>query len=61
MFKAEDSSKDAALFEVNGVTRRVSVGEGISSSGWSLVEITNGEAVIRRNGEVRSIYSGQEF
>jgi len=61
VFKAEDSSKDAALFEVNGVTRRVSVGESISSSGWSLVEITNGEAVIRRNGEVRSIYSGQEF
>ncbi|HAZ46598.1 MAG TPA: hypothetical protein DCZ55_19630 [Cyanobacteria bacterium UBA11371] len=61
VLKSEDSSKDAALFEVNGVTRRVTVGENISSSGWTLVEITNQEAVIRRNGEVRSIYAGQDF
>ena len=61
VLKSEDGSKDAALFEVNGVTRRVTVGESISSSGWTLVEITNQEAVIRRNGEVRSIYAGQDF
>jgi hypothetical protein len=57
----ELGSKSAALFKVNGVTRRVEVGEAIGSSGWTLVEVANGEAVIRRNGEVRSIYAGQTF
>ncbi len=54
-----DSS--AALFEVNGVTRRFSLGEKIGNSGWSLAEIKAGEAVIRRNGEVKSVYVGQTF
>ena len=61
VLKSQNSATDAALFQVNGTTRRVTVGESISSSGWTLVEINNGEAVIRRNGEVRSIYAGQEF
>jgi hypothetical protein len=51
----------AALFEVNGVTKRFKVGEAIGSSGWTLVSVNNGEAMIRRNGEVRSIYPGQKF
>jgi hypothetical protein len=54
-------SLDAAIFEINGVNTRVYVGEGIGSSGWYLVEVTRGEALIRRNGEVRSIYVGQQF
>ncbi|MBF2064365.1 MAG: hypothetical protein IGS39_08075 [Calothrix sp. C42_A2020_038] len=57
----ELGDKSAALFKINGVTRRIEIGESIGASGWSLVEVTNGEAVIRRNGEVRSIYAGQNF
>ncbi|KAF3883993.1 MULTISPECIES: hypothetical protein [Nostocales] len=57
----ELGNKSAALFKINGVTKRVEVGEAIGYSGWTLVEVTNGEAVIRRNGEVRSIYAGQTF
>ncbi|RUT06646.1 hypothetical protein DSM106972_029030 [Dulcicalothrix desertica PCC 7102] len=57
----ELGDKSAALFKVNGVTRRIEIGEAIGASGWTLVEVTNGEAVIRRNGEVRSIYAGQNF
>ncbi|ARV58697.1 hypothetical protein BZZ01_08635 [Nostocales cyanobacterium HT-58-2] len=57
----ELGNKSAALFKINGVTRRIEVGEAIGSSGWTLVEVTNGEALIRRNGEVRSIYTGQTF
>lgn len=57
----ELGDRSAALFEVNGTPRRVQVGESIGSSGWTLVSISNQEAVVRRNGEVRSIYVGQQF
>jgi hypothetical protein len=57
----EKGDQSAALFKIDGATRRVSIGEGIGSSGWTLVEISNGEAIIRRNGEVRSIYTGQKL
>jgi hypothetical protein len=57
----ELGNKSAALFKINGVTRRIEIGEGIGTSGWTLVEVANGEAVIRRNGEVRSVYAGQNF
>ena len=57
----ELGNKSAALFKIEGVTRRVNIGESIGSSGWTLVDVANGEAVIRRNGEVRSIYTGQKF
>ncbi|MEH2062687.1 MAG: hypothetical protein V7K50_10450 [Nostoc sp.] len=57
----ELGSKSAALFKIDGVTRRINMGESIGSSGWTLVEVSNGEAVIRRNGEVRSIYAGQKL
>lgn len=57
----ELGSRSAALFEVNGVPQRIYIGERIGSSGWSLVSVSNEEAVIRRNGEVRSVYIGQKF
>ncbi len=57
----ELGDRSAALFEINGVSQRVYIGERIGSSDWSLVSVTNEEAVIRRNGEVRSIYIGQRF
>jgi Type II secretion system protein C len=61
VLESMEKEKSAALFQVNGVSRRIQIGEGIGNSGWTLVEIANGEAVIRRNGEVRSIYTGQKF
>ncbi len=57
----ELGDRSAALFEVNGVARRIYVGESIAASGWTLVEVVNQEAVIRRNGEVLTIYVGQQF
>ncbi|AKG21632.1 hypothetical protein [Calothrix sp. 336/3] len=57
----ELGGKSAALFKINGVTRRIDIGETIGSSGWTLVDVANGEAIIRRNGEVRSIFTGQKF
>lgn len=57
----ELGDRSAALFEINGITQRFNVGEAIGASGWTLVSVANQEAVIRRNGEVRSIYVGQKF
>jgi hypothetical protein len=57
----ELGEQSAALFKVNGVTRRIQIGESIGVSGWTLVDVANGEAIIRRNGEVRSIFAGQKF
>lgn len=57
----ELGDRSTALFESNGVARRINIGESIGASGWSLVEVNNQEAIIRRNGEVRSIYVGQAF
>lgn len=57
----ELGNDSAALVEINGVTQRYRVGESISSSGWTLVEISKNQAIIRRNGEVRSVFIGQNF
>ncbi len=57
----ELGEKSAALFEINGVARQIEVGESIGSSGWTLVDVEKGKAVIRRNGEVRSIFAGYKF
>lgn len=57
----ELGDKSAALFEIEGVARRIYVGESIGASGWTLAEVKNQEAVIRRGGEVRSIFVGQKF
>jgi Tfp pilus assembly protein PilP len=57
----EQGDRSAALFEVNTIVQRIRLGESIGSSGWTLVEVRAGEAIVRRNGEVRSIYVGQQF
>jgi hypothetical protein len=57
----ELGDRSAALVEIAGVVQRFRIGESINSSGWTLVEISKNQAVIRRNGEVRSIYIGQAF
>jgi hypothetical protein len=57
----EQGDRSAALFNMDGVTRYVYIGEAIGNSGWTLVSVANQEAVIRRNGEVRSVYAGQAF
>jgi len=57
----ELGEKSAALFEINGISRQIEIGENIGSSGWKLVDIEKGKAIIRRNGEVRSIFTGYKF
>lgn len=57
----ELGDRSAGLFEIDGVAQRVYIGERIGSSDWNLVSVSNEQATIRRNGEVRSIYIGQQF
>lgn len=57
----ELGDRSSALVSVNGVTRRVNMGEAIGASGWTLVEVANQAATLRREGETRSIFVGQEF
>jgi len=57
----ELGDRSAALFEISGTPQRIQIGESIGGSGWTLVSIKNQEAIVRRNGEVRSIYVGQQF
>lgn len=57
----DQGNRSVALFEVNGVTQRYEIGESIGSSGWTLVEVTKDQALIRRNGEVRSLFVGHSF
>lgn len=56
-----EGERPAALFDIDGSTQRFYVGEGIGASGWILVSVANQEAMIRRNGEVRSVFVGQKF
>ncbi|HEY9810307.1 MAG TPA: hypothetical protein V6D13_13335 [Halomicronema sp.] len=57
----EFGERSAALFDIDGVPRRVYVGETIGSSGWTLGEVSKDGVTIRRNGEVRSIGVGQQL
>jgi hypothetical protein len=57
----ELGDRSAALLEINGTPQRIQIGEAIGASGWTLVSVKNQEAIVRRNGEVRSIYVGQQF
>jgi len=57
----ELGDRSAALIEINGVAQRYRIGESIGTSGWTLVEVSKNQAVIRRNGEVRSVFIGQSF
>jgi len=57
----ELGDRSAALFEIDGVARRVYVGESVGASGWMLVKVAEGEATMRRNGEIRSVFVGEQF
>ncbi|MGK7927033.1 MAG: hypothetical protein AB4290_17620 [Spirulina sp.] len=57
----ESGENSGALFRIDNATQRIQLGEAIGTSGWTLIGIEGQTAVIRRNGEIRSIYVGQTF
>lgn len=54
-------SRSAALFDIEGSSQRAYVGDRIGLSSWNLVAVNGQDVVIRRDGEVRSVYIGQRF
>lgn len=54
-------SRSAALFDIEGSSQRAYVGDRIGLSSWNLVAVNGQDVVIRRDGEVRSVYIGQKF
>lgn len=61
LMERTDRFPAVALIEINGVVQRFQVGESVGSSGWNLVEVSKNQAIVRRNGEVRSVFIGQTF
>jgi hypothetical protein len=57
----ELGAQSVVLFEMNGVSQRYEKGENIGNSGWVVVKIENGSAIVRRNGEVRTLSVGQKI
>ena len=54
-------AKSVAMFNINGVTQQIHLGEKIGNTDWKLISVTLEEAIIKRNGETRSIYFGQKL
>lgn len=51
-----------AVFQVDGRSQTVNVGQKIGTSNWSVLSIAKGEVILKRKGgEIRSIYVGQKF
>jgi hypothetical protein len=56
------SSRPGAIFELDGQSKTVNVGQKIGTSDWSLLTVAKGEVILKRKGgEIRSIYVGQKF
>ena len=53
--------RSAALFNIDGSSQRVYVGDPIGLSNWILASADGEDVMIRRNDEVRSVYIGQRF
>ena len=57
----ELGDKSAMLVARNGSTQNVHLGEVIDSTGWVFRRVENGQAVIQRGSEVRSVSGGEQF
>ena len=57
----ELGKRSAALFKVDGVTKRIWVGEALDYQDWILDSVTNQKAKLTRQGETRSLSVGEKF
>jgi hypothetical protein len=53
--------KSAILIARNGSTQNVRMGEVLDSTGWVFLRIQNGQAIIQRGSEIRSVNGGEQF
>ena len=63
LFETHPNRRPAsAIFEINGRSQTVNIGEKIGTSKWSLLTVAKGEVLLKKTGgEIRSIHLGQKF
>ena len=63
LFETHPNRRPAsAIFEINGRSQTVNLGEKIGTSKWSLLTVAKGEVLLKKTGgEIRSIHLGQKF
>jgi hypothetical protein len=53
--------RSSAIFQLNSASVSVAIGESLGSSGWTLESVGESSAVIRNNGQVRTLSVGGVF
>jgi hypothetical protein len=53
--------QSAMLISRNGSSQNVRLGEALDATGWTFVRVEQGQAIIQRGNEVRSVNSGEQF
>lgn len=57
----ESGNSSVALFSINGITKRIKIGQEIGRSGWTFIGAADREAKISRHGKVRHLATGEEI
>lgn len=55
----ELGDRSSALFNNNGITKRIAIGEDIN--GWKLISVQNQQAILERNGRQQALEVGRSF
>ncbi len=53
--------RSSAIFQLNNASLSAAIGESLGSSGWTLESVGESSAVIRNNGQVRTLSVGGVF
>ncbi len=57
----ESGDRSSALFNWNGLTQRIQIGEPLGASGWVLKSVNSQKAILSRQGKTRYLEVGQRF
>ncbi|AFY91815.1 alpha-ketoglutarate decarboxylase [Chamaesiphon minutus] len=58
----DKTNRPGAIFQIDGQTQTIRVGQQIGTSKWSLVAVAKGEVTIKqKGGQIRSLDVGQKF
>lgn len=53
--------QSAILISRNGSTQNIRLGEVLDSTGWVFLRVENGQAILQRGSEIRSVSGGEQF
>jgi hypothetical protein len=58
----DKTNRPGAIFQIDGQSQTIRVGQRIGTSNWSLIAVAKGEVTIKqKGGQIRSIDVGQKF